>query len=199
MDRLAIFDGTVPNGRNVVLKVGEIPKRPGQMTAANAETNDDLGPYHIQITINKDRVNLSSLELARIILHEMIHAELFVANFHKGGSPIDGDFEANFNTYIQKYYPDGNAVIHHNYMAENMVNNMSIVLSLIHSNLGKLQFLNDPNVKNAFPNGLPSDFYKGLAWSGLQATDMWRYRLPERTNYEDYQKLALDNLNNDCN
>jgi hypothetical protein len=199
VDRLAIFDGTVPNGRNVVLKVGEIPKRLGQMTAANAETNDDLGPYHIQITINKDRVNLSSLELARIILHEMIHAELFVANYHKGGSSIDGDFEANFNTYIQKYYPDGNAVIHHNYMAENMVNNMSIVLSLIHSNLGKQQFLNAPIIKSNFPNGLPSDFYRGLAWSGLQATDMWRYNLPERNSYERYQDLANAALSNDCN
>lgn len=141
VDELALFDGTVTNGRNVILKVGDVPKRPGQMTAANAETNDDLGPYHIQITINKDRVNLSSLELARIILHEMIHAELFVANFHKGGSPVDGDFEANFNLYIQKYFNEGSAGIQHNYMAEHMVNKIGSVLSQIHPYLGKQQFL----------------------------------------------------------
>ena len=199
IDELALFGGTVSNGRNVILKVGEVPKRSGQMVAANAETDDKLGPYHIQITINKDRLNLSSLELARIILHEMIHAELFVANFQKGGSSIDGNFEANFNTYIKKYYGEGNSVIHHNYMAEQMVNKIGAVLSQIHTHLGKQQFLNDPNVKNGFPKGLPSNFYIGLAWSGLQATDKWRYNLPERTSYERYQDIAFKSLKNECN
>ncbi|GAB2478268.1 hypothetical protein [Algoriphagus taiwanensis] len=199
VERLALFDGTIPNGRNVILKVGEVPKRPGQMTAANAETSDDLGPYHIQITINKDRVNLSSLELARIILHEIVHAELFVANFHKGGSSIDGNFEANFNTYIQRHYGEGNSVVHHNYMAENIVNKMATTLSLIHSNLGKQQFLNHPETKMVFQNGFDSNFYKGLAWKGLHSTDMWKYNLPERNSFEQYQDLANAALSNDCN
>lgn len=129
----------------------------------------------------------------------MIHAELFVANYHKGGSSIDGDFNANFNTYIKKYYNEGYPGIHHNYMAENLVNKIGTALSFIHPNLGKQQFLNNPIVKNGFPNGLPSDFYRGLAWSGLQATDMWRYNLPERNSYERYQDLANAALSNDCN
>ena len=196
---LALFDGTIANGRNVILKVGEVPKRPGQMTAANAETSDELGPYHIQITINQNRVNLGSLELARIILHEMLHAELFVANFHKGGTPIDGDFEANFNMYIEKYYNEGSPGIHHNYMAEQMVDKIGSVLSQIHPYLGKQEFLNDPLVKQGFPKGLPTDFYKGLAWSGLKATDKWRYNLPDRSSYEKYQDIADASLKNECN
>lgn len=196
---LALFDGTVPNGRNVILKVGEVPKRPGNMEAANAETSDEMGPYHIQITINKGRLNLGSLELARIILHEMIHAELFVANYHKGGSPIDGNFEANFNLYMEKYRLEGNSVIQHNYMAENMVNKIGSVLSSIHTNLGKQQFLDHPETKKVFRNGFDSNFYKGLAWKGLHSTDKWNYNLPERTDFVNFQKLADVALSNDCN
>jgi hypothetical protein len=195
---LALFDQTSQQGRNVTLKVGDIPKRPGYMTAANAETDDSLGPYNIQITINKDIVNSSSLELARIILHEMVHAELFVANFHENGSSIDGNFNANFNTYIQKYSKGGDAKIQHNYMAEKIVNKIGAVLSQVHGNLGKQAFINNPNVKNAFPKGIPSDFYKGLAWAGLHESDKWKYNLPEREIYKKWQQLASDNLDKEC-
>jgi hypothetical protein len=197
---LALLDGTSQNGRNVILKVGHVPKRSGYMEAANAETNDDDGPYRIQIVINEERVNLGSLELARIILHEIIHAELFVANFHKGGSPIDGNFQANFNMYMETYHKGGNSVIQHNYMAEKMVDKMANVLSQIHSTLGKDQFISDPDVIAEFQNKrMPSDFYKGLAWSGLQSTDMWKYNLPARNTYLKYQELADAKLNNECN
>lgn len=195
---LALFDQTSQQGRNITLKVGAIPKRPGYMTAANAETDDSLGPYNIQITINKNIVNSNSLELARIILHEMVHAELFVANFHANGSSIDGDFNANFNNYIQKYSKGGDAEIQHNYMAEKIVNKIGAVLSQVHGNLGKQAFLNNPNVKNAFPKGIPSDFYNGLAWAGLNKTDKWRNNLPERNIFEKWQDLADKNLTNDC-
>lgn len=195
---LALFDQTSQQGRNVTLKVGDIPKRPGYMTAANAETDDSLGPYNIQITINKNIVNSNSLELARIILHEMVHAELFVANFHANGSSIDGNFNANFNTYIQKYSKGGDAAIQHNYMAEKIVNKIGAVLSQVHGNLGKQAFLNNPNVKNAFPKGVSSDFYTALAWSGLHESDKWKYNLPEREIYKKWQELADKNLTDDC-
>jgi len=200
VDDLALLDGTISNGRNVILKVGHVPKRQGNMTAANAETSDELGPYRIQITINEERVNLSSLELAKIILHELIHAELFVANFHKGGSPIDGDFQANFNTYMKTYHKEGNSVTQHNYMAEKMVDKMAQVLSQIHPSLGKNEFVNDPEVKLVFLNKrMPSNFYTALAWSGLHSTDKWKFSLPERYTYEKYQQLANAKLNNECN
>jgi len=196
---LALFDGTVRNGRNVILKVGYVPKRPGYSAVANAETNNDLGPYKIQIIINEDRVNLSSLQLATIILHEIIHAELFVANFHKGGSPIDADFEYNFNQYVEKYSEGGNSNIQHNYMAEKMVSKMASILSAIHPYLGKTEFQNNPNVKAVFTSRfITAKFYTALAWAGLHWTDKWRYDLPERNTYQEYQSLASENLNNEC-
>lgn len=66
-------------------------------------------------------------------------------------------------------------------------------------NLGKKEFLENPNVKAAFPNGLPRDFYQGLSWSGLKWTDKWRYDLPKRNDYLEYQQIAGDNLSNDSN
>ncbi|MDE0561526.1 hypothetical protein OU792_16130 [Algoriphagus sp. NF] len=189
---LALFDGTAQNGRNVILKVGET-----ENPEANAETNDDLGPYHIQIILNQNRLGRNSLEMARTFLHEMIHAELFRAIFHKNGTPLDRNFEANFAKYMLLY--KGDAAIHHNYMAENMVNKMASVLSQIHSHLGKQSFLNDPDVIAAFPKGLPSGFYHGIAWNGLKWTDKWRYNLPERSSYEKYQKVGADNLTDNCN
>jgi len=169
------------------------------MYPANAETSDELGPYHIEITINEYRMNLSSLELARIILHEIIHAELFVAIYEKGGSPIDANFEANFNNYVNKYSEEGNSVIHHNYMAEKLAGKIGNVLKSIHPYLGKEQFLYDVNVDNGPIKWiLPTDFYVGLAWKGLQETDMWRYNLPNRDVYIAYQDLASSKLNNFC-
>jgi hypothetical protein len=192
VNNLALFDGTVENGRNVILKVGDTIN-----PAANAETSDDLGPYRIEITINQSKLERNSLEMARTILHEIIHAELFVAIYHKNGSPIDGNFESNFAKYISLY--SGDTEIHHNYMAENMVDKMASVLSQIHSSLGKQSFLSDPDVIAAFPKGLPSDFYHGIAWNGLKWTDLWRYNLPDRVSYEKYQKVGAENLTDNCN
>ena len=135
--------------------------------------------------------------MGRTIFHELIHAESYNAIFHKNGSPIDNDFEANFSKYVAMY--KGDPDIHHNYMAENLVYKMASVLSYIHSSLGKQNFINDPDAKAAFPKGLPSDFYHGIAWSGLKWTDKWRYDLPSRDSYENYQKVASDNLSDDCN
>jgi len=192
VNELALFDGTKSNMRNVILKVGET-----EDPRANAETSDDLGPYRIEITLNEDRLGRNSLEMARTILHELIHAELYNAIFHKNGSPIDNDFEANFSKYVAMY--KGDTEMQHNYMAENMVGKMAGVLSQIHTHLGKQSFLNDPNVKAAFPKGLPSDFYHGIAWSGLKWTDKWRYDLPSRNTYVNYQEVGNENLNNECN
>lgn len=88
--------------------------------------------------------------------------------------------------------------MYHNYFAEQIVNKIGDVLSQIHPYLGKEKFLIDPNTINVFPNGLPSDFYKGVAWSGLQSTDKWRYNLPERNSYERYQDIASKLLKNEC-
>ncbi|MHA7129558.1 hypothetical protein [Algoriphagus namhaensis] len=189
---LALFDGTVRNGRNVILKIGETDD-----PRANAETSDELGPYRIEITLNQNRLNRNSLELARTILHELIHAELYNAIFHKNGSPIDNNFEANFSKYVALY--SGDTEVQHNYMAENMVGKMAHVLSQIHANLGKESFLNDPNVQAAFPKGLPRDFYHGIAWGGLKWTDKWGYDLPSRNTYINYQEFGNESLKNECN
>ncbi|WP_187328778.1 hypothetical protein [Echinicola rosea] len=195
--KLATFNQTSQTGRNVILKVGPVPRRPGDLGPRNAETDDSLGPYHIQITLNQDLLDRSSLSLARTILHEMIHAELFVAVFHGGGSPIDGNFNSNFERYVEKYI--GSTVKQHNYMAENMVSDMAEVLQGIHSNLGKINFLSNQDVKKEFPLGnIPFDFYKAMAWKGLKSTDKWKYHLPERGLMEKYQDLADDYLTKDC-
>ncbi|SFT73280.1 hypothetical protein SAMN04489724_1898 [Algoriphagus locisalis] len=189
---LAII-GETSVSRNVVLSVGKTidPK-------AAAETNDFYGFNNIVITINSTQLNRGSLEIAHTILHEIIHAELYVAIGNKKGTAIDANFEYNFNKYVELYYKEyGDADVHHNYMAEKIVDRMSDVLKLIHPYLGKQEFLNDPEVKKAYPHGLPPDFYKGMAWNGLKWTDKWRYDLPERYSMEKYQSFAA-NFNETC-
>ncbi|WP_439488954.1 hypothetical protein [Algoriphagus sp.] len=179
--------------RNVVLQVGKTIR-----ASANAETNDQYGSNNIVITINAARLNRGSLEMARTILHEIIHAELYVAIGDKNGTALDANFEYNFNKYVELYYKEGDAGIHHNYIAEKIVSRITDVLRQIHPYLGKQEFLNHPDVKNAFPNGLPSDFYRGMAWEGLRWTDKWRYNLPDRLKYEEYLKVAENKMYDGC-
>lgn len=166
INELALFDGTIGNMRNVILKVGETVD-----SRANAETNDKLGPYHIEITLNQNKVGRNSLEMARTILHELIHAELFVAIYLKKGSPVDGNFEYNFSKYLEEYSYVTSA--QHNYMAENLVSRIAIELQRIHPYLGLDEFRKSEVIKLAYPKSIVNpDFYKVLAWQGLLDTSV---------------------------
>ncbi|WP_026951956.1 hypothetical protein [Algoriphagus mannitolivorans] len=86
--------------KNVTLKVGNTIN-----PNANAETDGrTYGHNNIVITFNIDKVNnMKSLEVARVLLHEIIHAEIFNAVGEKRGSILIGNFNTiskNIKGYI---------------------------------------------------------------------------------------------------
>lgn len=166
---LALFDGTPENMRNVILKVGETKKINGW--EVNAYTDPTLIPYRIEITLNEKKLNRGALEIARTILHEIIHAEIMVANDTKKPFSFDPDFTANYNRYKENYEGYFQS---HNYMADYLIGKMADVLREIHPYLGKSDFESNSDAMAIFPRGLaPPDYYKALAWIGLKDTEEW--------------------------
>ena len=150
---------------DVLLKIGTT-----QSVTANGQTWYKGPNQAIEITFNKDRINRSTLEVARTIVHEMIHAEMFRALNTQGLADSDLSFKETFEEYTRQFFGDED--IHHSYMADYWVDKMADLLELIHPQLGKSSFENYMNYSEGYPNGVPKDFYKAIAWEGLMDEDV---------------------------
>ena len=114
---------------------------------------------------------MSSLEAARVLLHEIIHAEIFNAVGQKRGSLLIGNFQHNFEEYKRLY--DFDSQIHHNFMAEYLVEKMAKVLKEIHPLLGASEFYKSLGGASYWPKGIDPNFYSAIAWHGLWDTKEW--------------------------
>ena len=150
---------------DVLLKIG-----PTLKPTSNGQTSYKGPNQPIEITFNQDRINRSALEVARTIVHEMIHAEMFRALNTQGLADSDLSFKETFEEYTRQFFGDED--IHHNYMADYWVNKMADMLELIHPQLGKSSFEDHMNYSEGYPNGVPKDFYKAIAWEGLMDEDV---------------------------
>jgi hypothetical protein len=173
-------------GKNVTLKVGNTTN-----PSASAETDGvTFGHNNIIITFNKNKVNnLSSLEAARVLLHEIIHAEIFNAVGQKRGSLLIGNFQHNFEEY-KRLYPKNDAQQQHNFMADYIVGKIAKTLHEIHPLLGASEFYNAVGGSSRWPKGINPTFYTAMAWHGLNSTKEWN-----EMKYEDRKVLQdLQNL-----
>lgn len=68
----------------------------------------------------------SALEVARTILHEIIHVEIYGAINTNSPTTEDLSFRDTFEEYTKRY--SGNNAIHHNLMADKFVKYMADVL-----------------------------------------------------------------------
>ncbi len=150
---------------DVLLKIG-----PTLKPTSNGQTSYKGPNQPIEITFNQDRINRSALEVARTIVHEMIHAEMFRALNTQGLADSDLSFKETFEEYTRQFFGDED--IHHSYMADYWVDKMADMLELIHPQLGKSSFENYMNYSEGYPNGVPKDFYKAIAWEGLMDEDV---------------------------
>ena len=150
---------------DVLLKIG-----PTLKPTSNGQTWYKGPNQPIEITFNQDRINRSALVVARTIVHEMIHAEMFRALNTQGLADSDLSFKETFEEYTRQFF--GNEDIHHSYMADYWVDKMADMLELIHPQLGKSRFEDHMNYSEGYPNGVPKDFYKAIAWEGLMDEDV---------------------------
>jgi hypothetical protein len=165
---------------DVLLKIGTT-----KSVTANGQTWYKGPNQPIEITFNVDRMNRSALEVARTIVHEMIHAEMYRALNTQGLEDSDLSFKETFEEYTRQFFGDED--IHHSYMADYWVDKMANMLELIHPQLGYLG-LNDFLSPWAYPTGIPKDFYKALAWEGLKDEDVraWNNKTAEQKDQIEF-------------
>lgn len=169
---------------DVKLKIGAT-----QDPNANAQAWYRGSNQPIEITFNEANMNRSTLEVARTIVHEMIHAEMYRAINTSNPTAKELDFRETFEAYTIQYVGDNDS--HHNYMADFWVDRMADMLEQIHSQLG-YSSLNDFLKTFAYPTGIPKGFYRGLAWEGLKYEDVkgWINKSKEQ---QDEINFHIDN------
>ena len=80
------------------------------------------------ITINEQNFhNRSSLEVARTILHEMLHADFYRALNTNHPDGQDMQFRDTFDSYVKMYMGTGDQ--HHNLMANEYLDVMADILA----------------------------------------------------------------------
>ncbi|QOG02857.1 hypothetical protein [Flavobacterium sp. MDT1-60] len=113
----------------------------------------------IEISTSKSNSN-ASLEVARTILHEYIHADIFRKLETKLGTNAERlDFKTTFDAY-------GNQ---HNTIANLYLNSMKEALKTFHKNV----LVDDYNKYTQYYGEVPNDaFYEALAWGGLRENNV---------------------------
>ena len=146
------------------------------------------GIITININSNSESMGRPQLEVARTILHEMIHAELIRMIVEAGGyddlqqfaSTYEGDdpFMMIWNFYEQygTFSDDpNNTGWQHEYMANYYIGFIADALTVLGPDLLSPQF--QSYVSIVTPADLPwswDDFYSYVAWGGLQKTEQFQ-------------------------
>lgn len=145
--------------------------------------------FCMDITINTPRLNASSLQLARTILHESFHAyiygKLYDSKLHNALCP-EPNFQADIDEYRRLYDKDPNCT-QHSYIADKYIPYMKQALN---------DYFNIEPYKSAFlgiaqnnVNWQGTDFlFECLAWEGLQGTDAYTSFMSDPGNREKYMK-----------
>ena len=156
---------------SVTYEVAELKDENAGNNGLCSYINDGNGE-RIVITINAGRLNASSPELARTILHETFHAyiygKLFEEKLHTGLCP-EPHFKRDFAMYRTKY---GDNASRHNDMSDKELTDMEKTLS---------DYFNHEPYKDTFLNYVgdntnwygTNDLFMCLAWGGLKATEAW--------------------------
>lgn len=171
------------------------------LTGTHGKCIYNLYTRRMEIIIDIDRLNASSMELANTILHESFHAyiygRLYDSETHTGSFP-EPNFEEDFRAYETKY---GDSFAQHNYMADRYIMYMKQGLS---------DYLSDESYNLSFLNYVSDmtswygvDFMlESLAWSGLKGTEAWSefYNNPSnKAKYDDTYQFIIDLLpKEDC-
>lgn len=137
----------------------------------------------ITIKISTDKaLNRPVLDVARTLLHEYIHADMFRKLHTK--YPTDGDL--NFKqTYEAFENSNFNTTPQHETMAALYVDEMTNALKNFHQNA----LTEDYNyMTNNGTDPLPDSFYEALAWLGLKEHDVQAY-----IALSDEEKAAMEN------
>lgn len=195
---IAEFTQTTTLTTNSVLKLG-----PTANPTGNGQTIPMNGFY--EITINSGNLNRPDLLVARSILHELVHAEIFAALAAKGQTPLDNNFASNYNQLIGIYASENPQQWagdqHHKYMAENLLYKMGAALMDYHKTYMPQDYQGLASLMNyagGYPKGIPVDFYMNLFWDGFVGTHAFQVMQSITANHPiltPFEKYERDNIN----
>ncbi len=166
----------------------DVTYKVGNLTGAYGECI--LNGRRIDITIDQDRLNATSIQLANTILHETFHAyiygKLYDSELHTGLCP-EPNFVDDFEAYNQQFGDQSQ----HNYMANKYIEYMRN---------GLQDYFGEESYRTTFLNyvGDMTQWYgeqnlmECLSWSGLKGTVAWSEYYSNQTNKTKYDQTMQD-------
>lgn len=147
------------------IKADDIPDENNTITLGETSMT---GSKQFTITLNSRYLDLPSLDIARTLLHEAIHAEMKRKIASVGGEITTKNFPGIYD-YYTRYGREGDWS--HQQMAAHYIN--TIVNGL-----------------QEYDNNQHSEsFYESIAWKGLQGTTVWNQLSTDQQEYynSEYQ------------
>jgi hypothetical protein len=139
----------------------------------NGKTTYTVGSNDLQILISSSKIeSISSLEAARLILHEYIHADMLRKLLTTDINDIEA---ANFREVYSRYVGEQ----YHSAMANQYMSSMKEALKDFHKNILREDFDKYVNFYGEEPN---DELYEAMAWNGLKEVDVvaWDNLTPEK-------------------
>ena len=152
------FDGEFPVAHLKYKNSSTLP------STVNAQTSPPSN-FLITIQINENNLNRPNLSIARTIIHETIHAEMFrmILSILDNGGDLDGLTRAEWlNKLSSGDYPGI-----YDYYVRFGVNDMQ------HEQMSAHYRNIIQNMLAEFQPGLSQNIYEALAWVGLKGTETW--------------------------
>jgi hypothetical protein len=154
----------------------------------NGQCNFPDATGNIKIEISKhNALGRSYLQIARTLVHEAIHAELFRKRQEMVNSGQQSDcgteqpksFEDLWCYYLYYKTPADSENYHHEYMADHYVKTIAGALGEMHPELSSQRFIDLMNQGLYALDGTRydwswPDFFKALAWQGLEETNEYK-------------------------
>jgi hypothetical protein len=174
---LAKFQGNSKYDISIVSKDKVTVIKNGVIEEINGKTIPPVGNLiAIEISTSKANTN-STLDVARTILHEYVHADIFRKLGTKPGTDKESlDFKTTYEAYKNQ----------HNTIATLYLNGMKEALKEFH----KSNLIDDYNKYTQYYGEEPSDaFYEALAWGGLKDANVKAW-----TDLPADKKAAIETL-----
>lgn len=153
------FDGDFPVSH---LKLRSSYSLPNNINGKTYPPSD----YIITIDINNNKLNRPNLSIARTIIHETIHAEMFrkIMSILDNGGDLNGLTKSEWTQKLSK----GDYPGIFDYYSRYGVNDMQ------HQQMAAHYVSTISNYLSEFQSGLSPNIYNSLAWTGLKNTQAWK-------------------------
>lgn len=179
-------------------------------------TTGEIVKYNAVIEINKSNMGISSISLAKTILHESIHAYLTVKQYGcNQGTSLEGYDDVELSELLNMYFSTACPTqSDHEFMFDSLLPIMSEILADIKDDLIPLSHQQSAEEDYSFidesnPTGpeVPWDwnqFFKYLSMAGLQNSDAFQFEMLPTTstkhqNFNSYISIGIGGFSPNCN